>query len=125
MSVEKGLVAALSGVAGGRIYPILPQPVTLPALRYQRISTSRRQSLDGAVGVTEATMQVDIVGNSYAEVKGLADEVRDLLHGYRGAWGDLKARLVHLLSENDMYEQEGDRVTHWVTQRYQVWTDMS
>jgi hypothetical protein len=112
-------------IAGGRIYPRLPQNVTFPAVRYARITTSRNQSLTGAVGVTEASLQVDCMADTYAEAKTLADSVRTLLHGYRGAWGTLKAHLVHLETENDFSEQDGDKVTHWVSQRYAVHTNMS
>jgi len=127
--LEKGLYSILSASSpplsvGTRIYPRLPQNVTFPAIRYQRITTSRTLALDAAVGVTEATVQVDCMADTYADAKALADAVRVVLHAYRGAWGNLKARLVKLQTENDFYDQDGDKVTHWVTQRYQVWTDM-
>lgn len=126
--LEKGLYALLAGTspqtAGGRIYPRLPQNVTFPAIRYQRITTTRQHALDATVGVTDATVQVDCMAASYSAAKSLADSVRTLLHGYRGAWGTLTAHLVSLETENDMYEQDGDEVTHWVTQRYRIWTNM-
>ena len=130
--LEKGLVTVLSSVgsppvalAGGRIYPRTPQNATRPFIRYTRISTSRNQSLTGPVGVTEASVQVDCMADTYADAKSLADAVRVVLHGYRGAWGTLRAQLVHLQAENDFSEQDGDKITHWVSQRYQVWTNMS
>jgi hypothetical protein len=123
--LEKGLVSMLSGVASGRVYPRTPQNATRPFLRFTRIGTMRRQSLTGPVGVTEATVQVDCMADTYAEAKDTADAVRAILHGYRGAWGTLTARLVHLESENDFYEQDGDKLTHWVSQRYAVHTNMS
>ena len=125
IELEKGLVTRLSGVAGGRIYPRTPQNATRPFIRYQRITTTRQQSLSGAVGVTEATLQVDCMADTYEGAKTVADAARAALHGYSGAWGTLKAHLVHLQAENDFSEQDGDKVTHWVSQRYQVWTNMS
>ena len=127
--LEKGLYSILSGtspqtLAESRVYPILPQSVTFPAIRYQRITTVRNQSLDANVGVTEATIQVDCMAESYSESKTLADSVRSLLHGYSGSWGTLICRNVMLQTEGDFYEQDGDRVTHWVSQRYSVWTNM-
>ncbi len=127
MSLEQGLVSVLDvtpQIAGGRVFPRLPQPAVFPAVRYQLITTTRTQAIDGPVGVTEAMLQLDCMARSYTEAKAVAAQVRTVLHGYRGAWGDLKAHLVHLQSENDFSEQDGDRITHWVTQRYQVWTDM-
>ena len=127
--LEKGLYSKLTGnspqtLAGSRVYPRLPQGVTFPAIRYQRINTVRQQSLDANVGVTEATVQIDCMAESYSQAKTLADSVRVILHGYSGAWSTLTARNVSLDTENDFYEQDGDRVTHWVTQRYRIWTNM-
>jgi len=127
--LEKGLYSKLTGAspqtsAASRVYPILPQEVTFPAILYARITATRQHSLDANVGVTEATVQVDCMAESYSEAKTLADEVRVILHGYRGSWGTLIARHVTLESENDIYDQDGDRVTHWVSQRYRIWTDM-
>ena len=128
-ALEVGLYSMLTGnspqtLAVSRVYPRLPQGVTFPAIRYQRINTVREQALDGNVGVTEVTVQVDCMAESYVSAKTLADEVRVILHGFTGAWGTLTARLVKLDTENDFYEQDGDRVTHWVTHRYRIWTDM-
>ena len=127
--LEKELYSKLTGnspqtLASGRVYPRLPQGVTFPAIRYQRINTVRSHAIDGVVGVTEATMQIDCMAESYSDAKTLADSVRVILHGYKGSWGALTARLVSLDTENDFYEQDGDRITHWVTQRYRIWTDM-
>lgn len=123
--LEQGLVLRLAGVAGGRIYPRTPQNAVRPFIRYTRVNTTRQQSLTGPVGVTEATIQVDCMADTYASAKATADAVRTALHGYSGEWGTLRAHLVHLQSENDSSEQEGDKVTHWVTHRYQVYTNMS
>ncbi|MEE8482752.1 MAG: DUF3168 domain-containing protein [Acidiferrobacterales bacterium] len=127
--LEKGLYSKLTGaspqtLAVERVYPRLPQGVTFPAIRYQRVATLRKHALDGAVGVTEATMQVDCMAQSYSQAKTLADSVRTLLHGYTGAWSTLTIRHLSLDTENDFSEQDGDRVTHWVTQRYRIWSDM-
>lgn len=127
--LEKGLTGLLTGsspqtLAGSRVYPRLPQAAQFPAIRYQRINTLRNHALNGAVGVTEATIQVDLLATKYSEAKTLADSVRVLLHAYTGVWGTLTARLVSLDTENEFYEQDGDRVIHWVSQRYRVWTDM-
>ena len=117
--LEKGLYSKLSGggtSASGRVYPELPQGVTFPAIRYQRVATIRQQALNSTVGVTEATMQVDCMAESYSEAKTLADEVRVLLHGYSGAWSTLVCRNIHLQSENDFFEREPvksvRRITH-------------
>lgn len=125
--LEKGLYGKLTATtttAKTRVYPVLPQEVTFPAIRYQRITTTRPQALTEAVGVVEAMIQVDCMATSYSAAKTLADEVRAILHDYDGTFGTLIARHITLDTENDFYEQDGDRVTHWVTQRYRIWTNM-
>ena len=128
-ALEKGLYSKLIGnspttLADVRVYPRTPQKPTFPLIRYQRINAVRNHSLDANVGVTEVTMQIDCMAESYSQAKTLADSVRVIFNGYRGAWGTLQARHVSLDTENDFSEQDGDRVIHWVSQRYRVWTDM-
>ncbi len=125
--LEKGLYAKLiagSTLAKKRVYPRTPQNATFPLIRYTRITTDRNLALDGAVGTTSASIQVDCMAESYSDSKTLADEVRVLLHGYTGALSTLTARLVKLDTENDFNEHDGDNVTYWVSQRYRFWTDM-
>jgi len=128
--LEKGLVDKLDSICG--VHPKLPQPPTFPAIRYQRIYTNRVVSVDGEnVGPTEVGMQVDCMGETYQSAKDTADAVRAILHTYSGQWGEstspvthLTAHFVNLQTENDFFEQDGDKSTHWVSQRYQIWTDM-
>ena len=127
--LEKGLYSVLTSnspqtSAGTRIYPKLPQGVTFPCILYQRMGTQRRQSINSNVGVTEATVMVDMGAESYSAVKTLADEVRTILHGYSGTWSTLKCQNIVLAEEYEDLEQEGDRVTHWVTHMYRIWTNM-
>lgn len=124
---EQGLyakLAASSTLAAKRIYPRLPEGVTFPAILYTRIGTSRQQAIDGNVGVTEAMVAIECVAANYSDSKTLADEVRTALHGYRGAWSTLICRHITLENETESTEQDGDRVTHWVTQIYRIWTNM-
>lgn len=130
IALEKGLKTVLNGTA--TVFPRLPRTPTFPLVRFQRIYTTRMNAIDGSnVGVTEAGMQLDCMAETYDEAKLLADSVRGVLHGYTGVWGaitspetHLLARFVNLQTENDFYEQDGDRITHWVSQRYQIWTNM-
>lgn len=127
--LEQGLYSLITGnspqtTAASRVYPRLPQGVTFPAVLYTRLSTDRMQSLDANVGVTMAMVSVDCIGDNYSDAKVLADEVRTILHGYSGAWSTLLCHNIALDGESDYSEQEGDRVTHWVTQVYRIWTNM-
>lgn len=122
--LEQGLVSVLSGV--GPAYPRLPQPPTFPAIRYQLIWNNRQTAVDGTqTGPLETGLQIDCIAASYSEAKTLADSVRVALNRYTGSWGSLKCLFCSLQSETDLSDQDGDKVTHWVAQRYQVWTNDS
>jgi len=125
--METGLIAVLAvspAIAGGRVYPRLPQNPTFPLIRYQRVNTNRVNDVAGTnVGPTQFTIQVDCMANSYAQAKALAALVLARLNGYQGAWSSSVCRFCTIQTENDFYEQEGDAITHWVSQRYLIWTN--
>jgi hypothetical protein len=88
MSIElqKGFYSMITGTspqtsAAGRVYPMLPQGVTLPAILYQQVTASRQHALDTTVGVTSVTLQVDCMADTDVDAWTLADEVRAILHG--------------------------------------------
>jgi hypothetical protein len=125
--MEIGLVARLKvnpAIAGGRIFPRLPQNPTFPLVRYQLINVSRTNDITGAnVGPSQFTVQIDCMARSYGDSKTLAESVFDRLNGYNGTWGADICRFCTIDTENDFYEQDGDDVTHWVSQRYMIWTN--
>jgi len=129
-NLEKGLFSVLTGnspqtSAAARVYPSMPQGGTFPAIRYQRIATTRMRGIAaGRVGVTVADVQIDCLAESYSECKTLADEVRAILDEYVGTWGSLTCRLCALETENDLEYIDGDNKRHWVAQRYRIHTDM-
>lgn len=127
VALEQGLKTVLASVSPViNIWPRLPDNPTFPASLYQRVSTVRTSSVDGQnVGPTEASFQIDTISDSYLEAKQQADAIREVLHTYSGSWGPLTAHWVTLETENDLKEQEGDKITHMVSQRYTVWTNMS
>lgn len=121
--IAEGLVSVLAGTA--TVTPRLRQNTAFPVVRYQQIYSNRQKAVDGEkVGVTEIGIQLDCIAETYEAAKSLADAVRAVLDGYNGAWSTLTAHLVSHETENDAYEQDGDRVTHWVTQRYRIWTNI-
>lgn len=128
--MEKGLLAVLAGspaIAEGRVYPRVPQPAQFPLVRYRRLVSSRVRSITGSnSGPTSFGLQIDCMATgsgAYEAAKTMADQVRQRLDGYRGAWGASTCRFCVLENETDDLEQDGDRITHWVTQRYTVWTN--
>ena len=125
--MEEGLVSVLktaTAIAGGRIYPRLPQNPTFPLVRYQLINVDRVNDITGEnVGPSKFTLQIDCMARNYADAKTLGASVFARLNGYNGTWGSSVCRFCTIDTESDFYEQDGDDVTHWVTQRYSIWTN--
>lgn len=73
----RALILAQPGIAaliGTRVYPlVLPQGFERPAIKFQIISTSRDYKQDGDDGVPTRRIQVDIYGDTYAQVKAVRD----------------------------------------------------
>ena len=95
MSVPTGIFSLLQSAAGVtsllgsgdslRVYPaMIPQGVALPALRYNRISGPFERSLAGPTTFAEATYQLDVVDDVYADAMAAADAVRIAMDGYSG-----------------------------------------
>ena len=94
MSISTGLYAYLTGYAGltalivKRLYPlVLPQGVTLPAVRYQRISTSRLRSHSGPSGLAYPTFQFSVHAGTAASADAVAAQLTAALECYQGPMG--------------------------------------
>lgn len=108
-----GSPSTIADAVGARIYfDILPQNVIYPAIRLQRISTSRSEfrTLDGRAGYARPRFQIDIYGPSQVNVLALAQAVYTTLEGYRGTPSGLPAgwRIDAISTENESSEVEDD-----------------
>ena len=101
--------SGLSALVGTRIYPlILPQPPTLPAVTYQRISASRWSSIPGDDGVAEPRMQVDAWALTYGAAKLAAAQVRLALERWSDDASSPVVLDVFLETDQDIYEPDTD-----------------
>jgi len=115
MRIEFGVVstlendAAVSAVVSDRIYfEQMPQNTIYPCITYQRVSTTRREFLDGVDTLTDVRIQVDAWGTSPVTVKDLADKVRAALEVVNSDLGDVPVKFGRLEGENDLSEFDGD-----------------
>jgi hypothetical protein len=98
--------------AGVRVYPVLmPQGVTMPAIRYQRVGVVPTSSLDGDSGKDLVRFQIDCFAGTYAAVKALAVEVRAALTA------------IGALFVSDIDGYEDDTKLYRETLDYSIWTD--
>lgn len=114
--IEKALVSRLVGAtsAGDRITPLsLERTPVLPALTYQRVSTPRDVSHDGAQGYAGYRVQIVCYakrtndGAGYRLAKQLADEVRLALDGWRGTAAGVTVGMCQIANDRD--EQDPER----------------
>jgi hypothetical protein len=89
--IEDGLISFLkaspevSALVGDRVYgPQAPQSVTFPYLTLLRISGPRWRVLRGTDGVAHPRIQITCWGQTYTQVKTLAEEVRKADGGQGG-----------------------------------------
>lgn len=130
MNIEKGLVDYLTSnqdlkpLVGVRVFLMaLPQKTTLPAVRYQRISTSRLMTHDQThTGLATARFQFDIYGNTYGDVKEVALALQKALLGYKGSFGTLTAKVNvgSILADFESDAYEADLKLYTITVDYMI-----
>lgn len=117
--VHGRLVAApaVAALVVGRVFPqVLPQGVTMPALRYVVVSDVPQNSLGGfTAGLRNVRVQVDAFSKKYLEAQTLADAVV-------GALGSLTGEVASLLeARRDGYEDETG--LHRVSMDFSMWME--
>ena len=76
----------------------------LPVVGWQKLAGSPIVTHSGDDGSERATYQLSVIGKTYAEVKGVANELRSLLSGYSGAMGDYSRVVALIRNERDMFD---------------------
>lgn len=94
----------LGGMKAGRVYPgVLKQNPVLPAIAFQRISTSRDRTADGPTGLVFARVQYDCWAPEFDQARAAAAAVRDALDGYAGQIDGVDVQLVEIDDDRDDY----------------------
>ncbi len=108
MAVEDALYTLLNAGASavtGRIYPmLLPQNPTYPAITYMLIDADRPEDLSGGIGLAVPQFQIDSWADDPDEMRTLATQVRQTLHGYNGNVSGLVISGISFVTEHDQFE---------------------
>lgn len=125
MSIEAALYskltgdATLSGLMSSRWYPLwLPQDPTLPAGVYRRVTTSQDMAHDGAIDIEWLRMQLDIYAESFADVREVANAVRDCINGFSGTVDSTKVWSV--IFDNEVDDWTDLTEVYRITQDYHI-----
>ena len=110
LSANAGLVS----LVGKKIYALLIPPGTgLPCVTFQRIGGRPVNTLSGASGLEEISLQIDAWGKSYGQAKAVAKAVRAAMPPNGDVFG------AHLIEDQDLYE---DGTNYFrVSMEYTVW----
>lgn len=115
-------VSAVNNLISARIYPsILPQNVVLPAITYQVLSDMPvGQNLSGSAGLFNAVIQLDLYHNNYILLKGLSEQVRLALQGYKGTVSTVIILGIYL-TESEVEDFEQDVNNYRLLNRFSIW----
>ncbi len=110
--IQQDVYAALSAVAGGRVYPnVAPNNVAKPYVVYARVSSSPENTLGDGSPIDNTRLQVDCYDNTYALAVALAEAVKSALRA---------SSITHLLlQEQDQFES--DALLHRVILDFSLW----
>lgn len=101
-----------------RIHPIhLPQNPTLPAIAFTQIGSDHDHHLGGAAGSTSVALRLAVFSEDLQEAIDIAEALRLVLQGYRGAMGNMTVTFCTLEEQEDDADQPYDGSDTWVYSR--------
>ena len=110
--IQEQLFTALSGVAGGRVFPNLaPNDVQTPYLVYLRVASVPENTLADGIPIESTRVQIDCFDTTYAAVITLAESVKAALRA--------SSLTQVLLMEQDQFEF--DALLHRVILDFSIW----
>ncbi len=99
----------LTEIVGNRIYAHrAPELATLPYVVYSMPSNVHSYDLDGANGVSAASVQFNIFASSQEEMLNIAAALQIYLHGEKGMFGATKVLSCRLEAHQDTSQQAND-----------------
>jgi len=100
----------ITDIVSTRIYPLaLPQQVSLPAISYFRVTGPRYHGQGTDPGVARPLIQISCWGESYSDVREIAEEIRKLFQDFAGTMGGaggVEVLSVSYEGDADFYEDE-------------------
>jgi hypothetical protein len=100
--------AGFTGLAGSSVYPLrVPQGKPLPAVTYQRISTSPTDCKESVSALDNLRVQLTVFSEQYEELEGISHAVRAALDGYTGTV--LQTNVTgKFLNETDLFDNNAE-----------------
>jgi hypothetical protein len=113
--------AAVAALLSSRVYFVkMPQNPVMPCATLNLITARRDYAQEGQTALVNSLVQVDAWAESESGVKGLAEQIRLALSGYRGILDGINIQGVFLVGDTPMYEI--DTLLWRVMHQYRVWS---
>jgi hypothetical protein len=111
MSIEKGINAYLEAnvdLVDSRCYLLrLTQGVTLPAVKFFRVSSPRMTTHDeDNTGLVMSNWQFDLYADSFDDIVSVSEQLHEALDGYKGLMGTVSVGMVLPTGERDFERPE-------------------
>ncbi len=95
---------AITALTSTRIhYNHSPQTSARPQIWFRTSSDTEERTLDAAGGLHEAFLDIECIGETEADAQAVADAVKNLLDGYRGAVTSHSAQGIFVSDKDDQY----------------------
>ena len=102
----------------------IPQPLPQPAVWFRVTNDNEDLTMDGAGGMHEADVDMECVATTETTSQAVADALKDRLHGYRGAMGNISCKGAFLQNKDDdyvPYNDDSDNGIHVVAYSLKLW----
>lgn len=118
--------AAITALVGTRIYPLLaPDTPTYPHITYTVFGEGHDHDMDGATGLTDLTMQVDVWAKTITSRRNVAEALRNALDGFTGNMGteNLNIRNCTLEDRSHFFDKddEGGGTFYRTSMDFSIW----
>ncbi len=107
--------ATVLAAVGSRIYPdYLPEGAAFPAIRLVLIASSAEPHMTNVSACSTMLMQIDVGSDTRLEANSIAETIRMLLSGYRGAMGSLDVRSCYVHRQDAVSLAPEDSSDEWL-----------
>ena len=120
MTIESALYsylstkASITALVSTRIYPeVAPDSAAYPFITYNIFGESHDHAMQGATGLTNPTLQLDVWADTIADRVTISEAIRNALDGYTGNMGteNLSIRNCFLQNRANYTESDGEGKT--------------
>jgi hypothetical protein len=96
--------STVTNLVSTRIYPsVLPQNVTLPAIRYETTTSRPASQLSGGAGFATSNVSIDIFGVSHIEAYNVQQAIRESLQDWTGTSNSVEMVSVQVTNIREDY----------------------